>query len=337
MTMGSIRKRNYQWNAQVRIKGWRQISKTFPSKKLAQQWINETELKIRAKEHDSPRLESMTLSDACVLYGQTVSATHKGVRVELNRLRRIGSSPLGKVELHNLKSCQIQNYLDLRGQEVSAPTLRKEFLLLKRLLTVAITRWNVAIIEHPMRNLITPSSGQGRTRRVTQSEWQAIMREARQQRNPLIASVIEFAYETGMRRSEILSLKSQNIDFKRQIAHLSDTKNGTSRSVALTKRACTLLSEQMKLSRLFQVSESALQQAWQRIMRKTKVTDLRFHDLRHEAISRFFEMGMSIAEVQSISGHKDIRQLFNYTHIRAEHIANHYFKSSEVCDAEGAN
>ena len=45
-----------------------------------------------------------------------------------------------------------------------------------------------------------------------------------------------------------------------------------------------------------------------------------FHDLRHEAISRFFEMGLSIPEVAVISGHKDARMLFRYTHLRAEDL-----------------
>ena len=44
------------------------------------------------------------------------------------------------------------------------------------------------------------------------------------------------------------------------------------------------------------------------------IDDLNFHDLRHEAISRFFEMGLTAPEVASISGHKDIRMLFRYAH-----------------------
>ena len=47
---------------------------------------------------------------------------------------------------------------------------------------------------------------------------------------------------------------------------------------------------------------------------------LRFHDLRHEAISRFFEIGLSVPEVALISGHRDYRMLFRYTHLRAEDI-----------------
>jgi len=51
------------------------------------------------------------------------------------------------------------------------------------------------------------------------------------------------------------------------------------------------------------------------------ITGLRFHDLRHEAISRFFEMGLSLPEVALISGHKDPRMLFRYTHLKVESVA----------------
>ncbi len=56
--------------------------------------------------------------------------------------------------------------------------------------------------------------------------------------------------------------------------------------------------------------------------RRAGVDDLRFHDLRHEAISRFFELGLSVPEVALISGHKDYRVLFRYTHLRATDLVD---------------
>ena len=56
----------------------------------------------------------------------------------------------------------------------------------------------------------------------------------------------------------------------------------------------------------------------------TNIKGLRFHDLRHEAVSRFFEMGLSVPEVALISGHKDVRQLFRYTHLKPESLIAKY-------------
>jgi|TARA_B110001452_G_scaffold8116_1_gene7151 integrase len=54
------------------------------------------------------------------------------------------------------------------------------------------------------------------------------------------------------------------------------------------------------------------------------ITDIRFQDLRHEAVSRFFGVGMSVPEVALISGHKDVRQLFRYTHLNPENVLEKY-------------
>ena len=53
---------------------------------------------------------------------------------------------------------------------------------------------------------------------------------------------------------------------------------------------------------------------------KGNIQDLHFHDLRHKAISQFFEKELSIPEVALISEHKDLRMLFRYTHLKAEDI-----------------
>ncbi len=55
-------------------------------------------------------------------------------------------------------------------------------------------------------------------------------------------------------------------------------------------------------------------------MRRAGIDDLRFHDLRHEAVSQLFEKGLNISEVLTVSGHKDPRMLFKYTHPRIETI-----------------
>ena len=54
------------------------------------------------------------------------------------------------------------------------------------------------------------------------------------------------------------------------------------------------------------------------------ITDLRFHDLRLKVVSRFFEIVMSVPEAALISGHKDVLQLFSYTHLNPENAFERY-------------
>ena len=72
----------------------------------------------------------------------------------------------------------------------------------------------------------------------------------------------------------------------------------------------------------FPVTPNGFRLAWDRLRSRAGLSDLRFHDLRHEAISRFFELGLNIPEVAVISGHKDPRMLFQYTHLRAEDLVD---------------
>ena len=128
-----------------------------------------------------------------------------------------------------------------------------------------------------------------------------------------------------MRRSEILKLRWCDIDFKNGFAFLFDTKNGEDRKVPLTKRCERLLQKVPQVhEKVFPITANCLRLAWGRARAKADIKDLRFHDLRHEAISRFFEMGMSVPEVALISGHKDVRQLLRYTHLNPTSVFRKY-------------
>jgi hypothetical protein len=70
--------------------------------------------------------------------------------------------------------------------------------------------------------------------------------------------------------------------------------------------------------------------AWKRLVRRSKLVDFHFHDFRHEAISRLFERGLTIPEVALVSGHKDPRMLFRYTHIKPEDVASKLWAGSET-------
>jgi len=69
------------------------------------------------------------------------------------------------------------------------------------------------------------------------------------------------------------------------------------------------------------VTTGAVKRSYIRAIRRAAIEDLRFHDLRHEATIRLFEKGLNIMEVASITGHKDLRMLRRYTHLKAEDLA----------------
>ena len=100
---------------------------------------------------------------------------------------------------------------------------------------------------------------------------------------------------------------------EQKAAFLPMTKNGSSRWVPLSDEAVSNLSAASKYEeRPLPVTDVAFRQAWDRLRKRATMTDLTFHDLCHEAISRMFDRGMKIHDVMALSGHPTASQLFRY-------------------------
>lgn len=138
-----------------------------------------------------------------------------------------------------------------------------------------------------------------------------------------LSAIISFAIETAMRRGEIVELRWENINRLKRTAKLLDTKNGENRTVPLSPVAQKILDSIPRNlhGRVFSIRADSITTAFDRCCKRAQIENLRFHDLRHEATSRFFEMGFNLMEVSSITGHKDLAMLKRYTHLKAEDLA----------------
>jgi integrase len=166
-----------------------------------------------------------------------------------------------------------------------------------------------------------PKHNKSRERRLSVEEESRLMLELETKtRNPWMRPIVIFAIETGMRRSEILSLTWEYVDLQRRVARLVDTKNGEGRSVPLTLKATSLLLSMPRSidGRVFATTAEAVKLSFQRAVVRSQIDDLHFHDLRHEAVSRLFEKGLNVMEVSSVSGHKTLQMLKRYTHLSSD-------------------
>lgn len=130
-----------------------------------------------------------------------------------------------------------------------------------------------------------------------------------------------------MRREEIATLAWKNVDLRKRTAHLPKTKNGEARTVPLTHKAVAIirLMRRKKLEEdilVFGLTKDQITDRMRVTVKRSELVDLRFHDLRREATSRFFERGdLDMMEIASITGHKTLSMLRRYTHLRAEDLA----------------
>jgi len=131
-------------------------------------------------------------------------------------------------------------------------------------------------------------------------EEKRLLHACTEARNPSLLPVVRLALETAMRQSELVGLRWEHVDHTRRIAHLTDTKNGEARTVPLSTMALAVLRALPRSIRgqVFpSLTTEAVKRAFSRAIRRAGIEDLHFHDLRHEATTRFFELGLNIMEV----------------------------------------
>jgi len=308
--MASFRQRGTRWNVQVIRKNNPRVSKTFSTKQAAKCWARKIE-----REIDQRILQIIhypTLQSIIERYINEVSINKKGYETEKYHLKSLQKCKFILKPINEITPHDLVGYRKERLFKVKTSTYVREMNIIQHIFSIASKEWGYAM-TNPCKLISKPTIFNKRERRLSNEEYNFLIKG--NYRNETLKNIIEIAYETGMRKSEILNVKQNHIDDQTLI--IPESKNGLSRKIPLTKRALSIF-EQTKLP--FPLSSNALRLAWDRLKKKGNIKDLHFHDLRHEAISRFFEKGLSIPEVALISGHKDVRMLFRYTHLKAEDI-----------------
>jgi integrase len=203
----------------------------------------------------------------------------------------------------------LATYRDHRSSEVAPQTVKHEINLVRRVIKLAIAEWGLGLAEVPYVRL--PRLPIGRDRRLPSEEITALLTCLSDQ----MRDIVRFALETAMRRSEILGIAPDDFDAQSKTVTLRDTKNGRARTIPLSCTALAILNRRTQDGTIFTMQPDSVSQALRRACSKTQIKDYRFHDLRHEAISRLFERGLSVPQVALISGHQDYRMLARYVHL----------------------
>ena len=243
--------------------------------------------------------------------------------MEAIKIKRLMREPIAKKPFASLKPVHFVEFRDERLKHVTGGMTLKDLSLLSHAIEVARKDWGLAINGNPARQITKPKQNKARERRLGEGEEKLLLNACRASNNYYLKPLVIVAIQTAMRRGELLQLERQHLNLNNRTAYLPMTKNGEDRKVALTTTAIATLKEMpVHISgRVFPLSETALRGLWRRACERAEIEDLRFHDLRHEATSRFFEKGLNVMEVAAITGHKDLRMLQRYTHLRAEDLA----------------
>lgn len=181
-------------------------------------------------------------------------------------------------------------------------------------------------IGNPTRGVKRPPQNPGRITRLCHSARVLLEAECSDCSYPLLLPIVKLALETGMRRGEILSLTWANIDLNNRRIRLERSKNGSPRSIPLSDKSLSVLKSLNPSGdvRLFSIGAESMRKQFERAVKRAKAKwsqelpnpfeGLRFHDLRHEALSHLSDKGLNVIELSQFSGHRTLSMLARYTH-----------------------
>ena len=256
---------------------------------------------------------NITVRDLMENYLYKVTPTKRGSGPETRRLKRLLTEhSLMSLRLNEIEPHHFATFRDQRIKDGNR-ACQYDLVLLRHAWNIARIEWGWSLRENPISLIRMPKNNPPRERRLREGEYEKLKTAAYGSQSWYLWPIIDIAIETAMRRGEILSLKWNDIDWYKRRALLPITKNGRSRWVSLGQISLNHIGKlHPTRERIFPITDSAFRQAWDRLRVRAKILDLTFHDLRHEALSRKFEIGMSIPEVMAISGHRTASQLFRY-------------------------
>lgn len=314
--MASITKRGKSYRVQVRVNNERR-TETFKLKAEALAWAMRTEQEMRSGVR---AVEEHTVSEALRKYAEEVSPGKDGARWEQVRLKKFERSlPFANKPISEVGSADIA---DWRNKSKLAPgSIRREMGLLNSVIEIAIKEWGW-LSENPMAEVAKPANPKARQRIFTDDEVQRICEKLTGPKSSLVKIALLLSLETAMRSGEILSLSWDQVDLKKQVAHLLKTKNGDERDVPLSTRAVALIEGLAKAGeRLFEGLTATSRDVLFRAARdKCGITGVTFHDARATAITRLSKK-VDILTLARISGHRDLKSLQIYYRESAADIA----------------
>lgn len=347
--MATIQSRNGKWRALVRRKGFKAVTRTFPTKTAAKTWADRKERELADKEARGERdLDNATLAEVVEWYKDEIAQFSRITSTQGGNLTRLVES-LGDKVARLITSDDIIEHVKRRrsGQHVAAnghtipacggATMNVELSFLDAVFKVAkvskLTMDGDPIAEaRPalrLRKLVSKSKR--RDRRPTAGELQMLREhfDASAWRSKIpMNDIVDFAIATAKRESEITRLLRSDLDTENRTALLRDAKHprskeGNHRRFALLGEAWTIVERQpviMGQDRIFPYNPKSIGTRFTRACQKLGITDLHFHDLRHEGTSRLFEQGYDIPQVASVTLHESWQELKRYTQIKPESL-----------------
>ena len=325
------------YTANIRIKRGGVIvhreAQTFDREQAAISWAKKRETELAepgALDKARGKFNDPTLAAVIGQYNEEKQKEHGKTKTQV--LRTIAASDLAKMKCSEITSPHIVAFA--KSLEVTPQTVGNYMSHLSSIFTVARPAWGYPLDNQAMEDarvvlgkLGLVSRSRHRNRRPTLDELDRLMKyymvmEAKRRDTIPMTRIIPFAIFSTRRQEEISRILGKDLDRANMELLVRDMKNpgekiGNDVRTTLTPEALQLIDTQPKTDdRIWPYNSDSVSTSFTKACKLLGIEDLHFHDLRHDGISRLFELGWNIPHVAMVSGHRTWTSLKRYTHIR---------------------
>lgn len=296
-----------------------------------ERWAARREAELQAPE---ARLRAqaghITVAQAIARYEREYGKQDAWGRSKRADLARLRHAEVARLPIVHLTAAHLIDHVRARREAgAGAATAGNDLIWLRVLLKVARAAWGVpapvgavddAVLHCRSQRLIERAAQ--RDRRPTLDELDRLLawftRGDGRAQIPM-AEVILFALFSGRREAEICFLRREDYNAAERtilVRAMKDPRQKRSARLSLTPEAALILDRQPNDNALFfPYNSKSVGAAFTRACSMLGIEDLHFHDLRHEAATRLFELGWTVPQVASVTGHRTWQNLQRYTHL----------------------
>ena len=327
-----------KYRVMVRRKGFPTEYATFDRLTDARAWAKQIEVDMKnGRYFKYGEAKRHTVAEMIDRYIREVSS-QKSARFQSERKSQLQfwKDQLGDLTLAELTPAKIVEARETLkqtpvGKEVKKPrspaSVNRHQAALSAVLNIAAREW-MWLEDSPTRKVSRLQEPRGRVRFLSDDERKALLDACQESSESLLYPIVVVALSTGARRGELLNLRWKDVDFERGFIRLEETKNRERRAVPLTSHAMEIIRELAAVRRIdddrvfpFRSGVEGLRVPWERALKTAKVTNFRFHDLRHTAASYLAMNGATLAEIAEVLGHKTLQMVKRYAHLTEQHTS----------------
>lgn len=320
-------------------------SATFGSVAAAKEWLRRRETELDSQRARGEPLGSrMTVEQMITWYQGLEDKTTPWGRTKRAEVARLKAGPLADKRVDRLTTPDFIDYTRKRREEGAGPaTASNDLIWFRQVFRAAATELRAPVPTHALddaadylrRNRII-GKPKRRDRRLLPGEEAALLAHfaVRDVRAFIpMQDIVAFALATARRQDEITQLRWDDLDRDKGVWLLRDVKHpthkqGNHRTFRILPGAIAIADRQPRIPlpdgtldpRVFPFDAKSVGAAFTRAVPLLGMQDLHFHDLRHEATSRLFEMGYDIPQVAQFTLHESWATLKRYTHLRPEQV-----------------